>query len=209
MSKGSQALAPAQALERVAEGGLVAFPTETSWGLAADSSSAAAIDALRQWKGRAADHPLSVLVTGLEDLLRLMGEPCAAAGRLAREFWPGPLTLVVPARAHFAPGVAGPDGTLGLRCSPHPVAAELVRLAAERGLGPLTATSFNRSGEPACETRSEAERATGHEVLLVEGPDAGGGPASTVVDLCGTAPRIVRQGAVAAEQINSVLGSVS
>jgi tRNA A37 threonylcarbamoyladenosine synthetase subunit TsaC/SUA5/YrdC len=150
-------------------------------------------------------------VAGPDDLLRLLDRPRPEALKLARAFWPGPLTLVVPSRVGLAPGVAGPpgaadqQGTLGLRCSPHPVAAELVRLAYGRGLGPITATSFNRTGEAPCATRDEARRASDAEIALVEGPDAGGGAASTVVDLCGEAPRIVRQGAVAARRIHAVL----
>jgi L-threonylcarbamoyladenylate synthase len=201
-------LSPEAALERVARGGLVAFPTETSWGLGADARSDAALARLRAWKGRDAAKPLSLLVAGPADLSRLGAELSPAALRLARAFWPGPLTLVVRCKAKLGGGVAGPGGALGLRCSPHPVAAALAALAVERGIGPLTATSLNRTGARDCRTRAEAAACAGAEIPLVAGEDAGGGPPSSVVDATGAEPVVLRAGAVPESAIAAALAGV-
>jgi L-threonylcarbamoyladenylate synthase len=203
------ALDTAAALARVAAGGLVGFPTETSWGLGADARSESALAALRRWKGRDAEKPISLLVSGEADLVRLGAQLSPAAHRLVRAFWPGPLTLVVRCTTPLARGVAGPGGAVGLRCSSHPVAAALAALAAARGVGPLTATSLNRTGEPACETRAEAEACAGSEVALVAGEDAGRARASSVVDVTGAEPRVLRHGAIPWAEIESALAGVS
>ena len=193
------------ALAHVAAGGLVAFPTETSWGLGADARSDAALAKLRAWKGRDGAKPISILVAGRADLARLGAQLSPAAEKLASAFWPGPLTLVVRCAVPLAAGVAGPGGALGLRCSPHPVAAALAKLAAERGVGPLTATSLNRTGEPACRTRAEARRCAGAEVPLVAGADAGGGVPSSVVDATGEQLAVLREGALSPAAIAAAL----
>jgi L-threonylcarbamoyladenylate synthase len=195
------------ALDRVAAGGLLGFPTETSWGLGADARSEDALARLRRFKGRDAEKPISLLVAGAADLARLGAKLTPAAQRLAEAFWPGPLTLVVRCEAALARGVAGPGGAVGLRCSPHPVAARLAALAARRGIGPLTATSLNRSGERACDTRAEAEALAGAELALVAGADAGAAPASSVVDASGDEPIVLREGAVPRAAIAAALGA--
>jgi L-threonylcarbamoyladenylate synthase len=192
------------AIEHLARGGLVAFPTETSWGLGADARSDLAIARLHAWKGRDPAKPISVLVSGVDELAALGADASASARRLAAAFWPGPLTLVLRASAKLAGGVAGPGGAVGLRCSPHPAAAALARLARVRGIGPLTATSLNRSGEPDCTTRADAERLVGDTMPLMEGPDAGGEPPSTVVDATGVEPRVLREGAIPCRAIVGV-----
>jgi L-threonylcarbamoyladenylate synthase len=190
------ALAAEDAIEHLARGGLVAFPTETSWGLGADARSDLAIARLHAWKGRDPAKPISVLVGGVEDLAALGADVSAPARRLAEAFWPGPLTLVLRLSTKLAGGVAGPGGAVGLRCSPHPAAAPLAELARARGVGPLTATSLNRSGEPDCYTRGDAERLVADAMPLVEGPDAGGEPPSSVVDASDGEPRVLREGAI-------------
>ena len=202
-------LSPEAALERARAGELIGFPTETSWGLGADARSEAALALLRRWKGRDAEKPISVLVAGEADLARLGAEFGPAARRLAGAFWPGPLTLVVRCKTPLAAGVAGPGGAVGLRCSSHPVAARLAALALECGMGPLTATSLNRSGEPACRTRAEAEALAGDSLVLVAGPDAGGAEASSVVDASGAEPILLRAGAVPGDAIAAVLEGAS
>ena len=201
----STALALEAALDRIAAGELVGFPTETSWGLGADARSDDALVALRRWKGRDAERPISLLVSGEADLARLGAQLSPAAWRLAHVFWPGPLTLVVRCEAPLARGIAGPKGAVGLRCSPHPVAAALAALALQRRVGPLTATSLNRSGEPACETRARAEACVAGELLLVAGGDAGGAPASSVVDATGGEPVVLRGGAISPAEIAAAL----
>jgi L-threonylcarbamoyladenylate synthase len=202
-------IAAEAAVERVAAGGLVGFPTETSWGLGADARSEAALARLRRWKGRDADKPISVLVAGPADLARLGAELSPAARRLAEAFWPGPLTLVVRCAARLAAGVAGPGGAVGLRCSPHPVAAALARLALARGVGPITATSLNRAGELACRTRAAAEALAGEEVALLAGEDAGGAEPSSVVDARGAEPLLLREGGLSLRAITAALAGAS
>jgi L-threonylcarbamoyladenylate synthase len=193
------------AIARVAAGELVGFPTETSWGLGADARSEAALAALRRWKGRDAEKPISLLVSGEADLVRLGARLSPTARRLAQVFWPGPLTLVVRCDAPLARGIAGPKGAVGLRCSPHPVAATLAALALQRGVGPLTATSLNRSGEPACTTRAQAEACAQGEFPLVEGDAAGAALASSVVDATGDQPVVLRRGAISEAEIAAAL----
>jgi tRNA threonylcarbamoyl adenosine modification protein (Sua5/YciO/YrdC/YwlC family) len=196
----------AAALARLAADGLVAYPTETVWGLAAAAARPAAVARLRAWKGRVEDRALSLLVPDPAALDAFGVEPAAAARALAARFWPGPLTLVLHCSAHFADGVAARDGSVGFRCSPHSAAAALARAALAAGLGPLTATSLNRSGAPAARTRAEAAELCGDGPdgpALLEGawPDAGGAAPSSVVDLTGPSPRLLREGALPAREL--------
>jgi L-threonylcarbamoyladenylate synthase len=195
-------------------GGLLAYPTETVWGLGADATSEAAVARLQRWKGRDPGEPVAILVDLVDDLPRLGFEPGPGATRLASLFWPGPLTLVLRSRGRYARGVARADGAVGVRCSAHPLATALARrLRAER-VGPITATSLNRSGDPAARTWADAERLCGSEaeqprLLDVRGAEAGGDFASTVVDLTAARPVVLRWGAVAAEDLAPVLAELS
>jgi tRNA A37 threonylcarbamoyladenosine synthetase subunit TsaC/SUA5/YrdC len=126
-------------------------------------------------------------------------------------FWPGPLTLVVPVAAgRFAPGVARDDGAVGFRCSPHPAAATLARRLEGALAGPVTATSLNRTGQQPARDRAQALRicgtaASGFWLLDAAGPDAGGEAPSSVLDLTGPEPVLVREGPVGLAAIQRVL----
>lgn len=211
-------LSLAEAVDQLAAGGCVAYPTETVWGLAADATDPRAVDALRALKGRDDDAPISILVSGPERLPALGLVLGAAAARTAAHFWPGPVTLVLPPspsrRGHspgrrgcLAPGIARADGAVGVRCSPHPRAAALVAAAERAGLGPLTATSCNRSGRPPARDRGEAAAvcAGGPRLLDPEGRDADGAAPSTVVDFTGGSPRVLREGAVSEARLRALL----
>jgi len=194
-------------------GALLAYPTETLFGLGADGRSPTAVERLRRWKGREPDRPLPILVEDGEALARLGVELSPLPGRLVDAFWPGPLTLVLPCAETFAPGVARTDGAVGFRCSSHPLAAALARRVAREGIGPLTATSLNRSGEAPARTRSEAARhcdGRPGSPILVDAPDleAGGGAPSSVLDLTGPEPRMLREGAISSARIADVLREV-
>lgn len=201
------------ALDHLADDGLVAFPTETVWGLAARACSPRAVARLTLFKGRASDQPISVLIDGAKAFATLGVAHTPLLDALIEEFWPGPLTLVVsgPADGFFAPGIGGASGAVGFRCSDHPVTSRLVAEAMGRELGPLTATSFNRSGETAVESLSEAmslAQSSEDPVVLVLDPggvDAFALPPSTVVDLSDEVPRVLRKGAVEAESLDAVL----
>lgn len=203
-------LAIDEAVAWIRSGGLVAYPTETLWGLGADATSAAALERLRRWKGRRADAPLSILVDGPEALAGLGIELGDAGRRLAEVFWPGPLTLVLPAAGGFAPGVARADGAVGVRCSSHPRAAALARRLRREAAGPVTATSLNASGEPPARDRREAERCgrRGPDAPRLLDGEAGGAPASSVVDLCGAEPRLLRSGAVGEAELRAVVAGI-
>jgi len=202
-----------EAISRIRADGLVAYPTETLYGLGADARSARAVAALQAWKGRNFAQPISILVTGVGMCEALGCELGTAAQRLVAAFWPGPLTLVVHSRSQFAPGVAGPAGTLGLRCSSHPLAQTLAVRLADEDLGPLTATSLNVSGaRPAC-TRREARAACAPRpgapwLLDLPGLDAPRGGASTVVDVTGDSPRVLRQGVIHESSLRAVLSGL-
>jgi L-threonylcarbamoyladenylate synthase len=191
-------------------GGLLAYPTETVWGLGADAGSREALARLRRWKARESVVPLAVLVEGVEAAERQGFDLSGPAQSLAEAFWPGPLTLVVPSRRSLLPGVARRDGAVGLRCSAHPLAQALARRLAREGVGPVTATSLNRTGTPPARTLAEARAACdgsadAPRLLAVEGAEAGGDAESTVVDLTESPPRVLRWGAIDAEVLTPLL----
>ena len=190
-------------------GGLVAYPTETVWGLAAAADSAIGMERLRAWKRRGDDSPASILVDGVVAAEALECDLRPVARRLAAAHWPGPLTLVVACRRAFAAGVARADGAVGLRCSSHPLAAALSRRALRDGVGPITATSLNRHGEPAARTRADAERLCAGDaaprLLDVDGAEAGGDAVSTVVDVSRERPEVLRWGAIPRDEVEPML----
>jgi L-threonylcarbamoyladenylate synthase len=195
-------------------GGLLAYPTETVWGLAADARSDAAVARLLRWKGRGEAEPLAILVEVAADLARLGCELGRASQRLTTLFWPGPLTLVLPCRERYAPGVARADGALGVRCSAHPLAGALARRLRHANSGPITATSLNASGAPPARTRAQAEALCGAlpeqpRLLDVQGAECGGDAASTVVDVTGARPVVLRWGAIPADALEPVLADLA
>jgi L-threonylcarbamoyladenylate synthase len=199
-----------QALARLRADGLVGYPTETVWGLAANASSSLAVQRLQRWKGRAENSPISLLVAGVESLAGYGIALDAGARLLLEEFWPGPLTLIVSCPGLFVPGIARSDGAIGFRCSPHPLARELAEAAEAAGLGPLTATSLNRSGEPPVERHDAALRLCGvssDAPLVVDAAscDAFRESVSSVLDWSGEEPRVLRPGAISASQLGPVL----
>jgi L-threonylcarbamoyladenylate synthase len=195
----------------VREGCLLAYPTETVWGLGADSRSDAAVARLNHWKGRAASEPISILVADPDVLDPLGFEWTDSARRLAAAFWPGPLTLVLRCADRFAHGISRGDGAVGVRCSPHPISVAIARRLAAAGVGPLTSTSLNRSGAPAAEDLETARgmcgaSADGPCLLAVEGAEAGGERESTVIDATAAEPRVLRWGAVSQSELARFLG---
>jgi L-threonylcarbamoyladenylate synthase len=202
------------AVKHAAAGGMIGYPTETVWGLGVDATSEAAVDRLRNWKGRGDDAPLSILIADMADLEVFGFIVEEATLKLAGAFWPGPLTLVIPCRSSLASGVARSDGAVGVRCSAHPLAAALARRCEAEGMGPLTATSLNRSGAPPAATRGEADANVDDDpdsprILDVEGSEAGGDLATTVVDVSTARPEVLRWGSIRAAEINPVLQEIS
>jgi len=184
-------------------GRLVAYPTETFYGLAADPLSAEAIEAVFAAKGRPEKLALPLIASDRAAVRLCVGEISESAERLAAAFWPGPLTLVLPAAPALPPRLLGGGRTVGIRISPHPVAAAL---AAAFG-GAIVATSANRSGRPAPMTAAEVREALGEEIhLILDGGPTSGGQASTVLDLTTDPPRVVRSGAVPLGAVERTLG---
>lgn len=174
-------------------GGLVAFPTETFYGLGAAARLAPAVRRVFEVKGRPESRPLLVLVDSIAMVARVAGSIPPAAEPLMARHWPGPLTLIVPARPTIPEVLTAGTGTIGVRVPAHPVARALVAALGE----PVTAPSANPSGAPPATTAAAVlEYFEGLiEVVIDAGPTPGGEP-STVVDVTVDPPRILRQGAV-------------
>ena len=179
-------------------GGVVAFPTETYYGLAVDPFHSQALDRLFGIKQRSRTMPILVLVTGEEQLPLLAESVPALYKPLMRHFWPGPLTLIFPARASLPVQLTGGTGTVGIRRSPESAAN---RLLAAFG-GPITATSANLSGERAAVTADEVDRIFGDRIdCILDGGATPGGGGSTLVGIRDGALHCLREGAIAFAQV--------
>lgn len=190
-----------QALDLLQQGELVAFPTDTVYGLGAMAFDAQAIDRLYQAKGREAGKAIAILVGEAEALQQVTAGMNDMAMRLAQRFWPGPLTLVVAGHPSL-PANLSPRPTVGVRMPDHPVALTLLRRA-----GPLAVTSANLSGAPNASTAQEVfAQLQGRVALILDGGKTPGGLPSTVLDCTGSQPVILRQGPITLEQIYAVLG---
>ena len=187
----------AAVLER---GGLVAFPTETVYGLGADASNAQAVARLYAVKGRPADHPVIVHFASAQDAFAWAREVPDAARQLAARFWPGPLTLILRRSPLARDFVTGGQDTVGLRVPSHPVAQELLSLF---GSG-VAAPSANRFGLVSPTTAAHVREDLGGDVeLVLEGGASEVGIESTIVDLSGQRAVLLRPGGITEQQINS------
>ena len=207
----------AQAAQRLLEGGLVAFPTETVYGLGGDAENPQAIERIYAAKGRPSNHPVIVHVAPGADLLHWASSVPEAARRLVDHFWPGPLTLILPRAPNVPAAVAGGQDTIGLRCPSHPVAQALLRaFAALRpsGQGGVAAPSANKFGQVsptrAAHVRAEFPELNNDALIVLEGGASQVGIESTIIDLSrlqqGVGPVLLRPGHITAEQIAAVLG---
>jgi L-threonylcarbamoyladenylate synthase len=191
-----------KAAEILRAGGLVAFPTETVYGLGADASSAKAIARLYAVKRRPADHPVIVHFASAGDAFQWSREVPAAARRLADRFWPGPLTLILKRAAKAKDFVTGSQDSVGLRVPSHPVAHQLLK---EFGEG-IAAPSANRFGLVSPTTAAHVRKDLGAEVdLVLEGGPSEVGIESTIVDLSGGTPVLLRPGHISKQQLEEVL----
>lgn len=193
----------ARGAELLRRGLLVVYPTETFYGLACDPRQPEAVERIFAAKGRPERMALPLIAADREAVQWCARAVPDVAHRLMDAFWPGPLTLVLPAAEELPALLLGGGHTVGVRVSSHPVASGLARAAG----GPIVATSANRSGEPPPSTAREAQEALGDAVsLILDGGPATGGSASTVIDLTVDPPRLIRSGAVPRGAIESVLG---
>jgi tRNA threonylcarbamoyl adenosine modification protein (Sua5/YciO/YrdC/YwlC family) len=186
----------------VARGELIVIPTDTVYGLGADPANAQATARVFEVKRRARELPLPVLVADCETAQSLAAHWPEAAERLARAFWPGPLTIVVAATPAAGLRLGGSGRTVGLRQPGHSTALAL--LAAT---GPLAVTSANRSGEPPAATAADAVRQLGAAAAVyLDAGRAPGGVPSTVVDLSGPEPRVLRDGGIGQAELAGAIG---
>ncbi len=195
-----------EALEAVRSGEVIVFPTETFYGLGADALNEAAVMRVASLKGRDPENPIPLIITDMNMLKEIVTELPLMAERLINHFWPGPLTLVLPARQGLPTLLMNRDGGVGVRVSSHPVASALVK-----GLGcPLTATSANLSGKGPAKTIAEARSYFSKQVeIFIDGGRLEGKKGSTVVEIHGDQLRIIRDGEISPKELREALTSVS
>ncbi len=189
----------------ILQGGVAAFPTETFYGLGADARNEEALQKIFQIKGREENKPLLLLIGDRDWLPELVRSIPPVAGRLMKNFWPGPLTLVFEASPRLSALLTGGMGTIGVRLTPHPVAQALLAAVGRA----ITATSANLSGQPSASVAAEVFRALGNRVgAILDGGQTAGGLGSTVLDVSSPPPRIVRRGVISqAELAPFLMGS--
>jgi L-threonylcarbamoyladenylate synthase len=189
-------------LSLLRSGGVIAFPTDTAYGLGADPFNEVAIEEIFRVKGRPETKPILLLVDSLT-MAETIVERDAVLDRVAAEFWPGPLTVIVRAVSRLPAAVTAGTGTVGIRLPEAPFALELLKRFGQ----PITATSANRSGKPSCVTAEEVRSAFAESLpLIVDGgrlPARGG---STLLDLTRTPAVLLREGPVTYERLRDYFG---
>ena len=179
-------------------GGLVAFPTESFYGLAVNAMNEGAITRLLRAKKRAPNNPILILLPDMSELDRIVTRIPPPAHRLMEVFWPGGLTLIFEAAETISPQLTANTGKIGVRLSSHAIATGLARALG----GPITGTSANLAGQPACVSAKEVLIALGDAVdLILDGGKTAGGKGSTVLDVTVDPPRMLRKGMVKEESI--------
>lgn len=194
------------AADRLAAGELVAFPTETVYGLGARADVDAATAQIFQAKGRPVGHPLIVHVHEAAGAQAFAADWPALAQRLAQAFWPGPLTVIVPRRPGMGEAAAGGQDTIGLRCPSHPVAQALLRAAAARGVRGVAAPSANRFGRVSPTTAAHVQAEFGEAVTVLDGGACEVGIESAIVDCSRGRLVLLRPGALTRAQIEAAAG---
>ena len=203
MSQGENA----QALKN---GALIAFPTETVYGLGADASNEKAVARIYEVKGRPQDHPLILHIASMNDITYWAEEISDYAITLARSFWPGPMTLIFKRSENAKDFVTGGQDTVGLRVPDHALALELLQECKKIGVHAIAAPSANRFGHVSPTTAAAVqEEIAAHlsaQDLILDGGAAQVGLESTIIDCTGDAPRILRPGAITQEMIEKATG---
>jgi L-threonylcarbamoyladenylate synthase len=193
------------AVAALRRGELVVLPTDTVYGIAADAFAPAAVGKLLETKGRGRDMPVPVLVGAWRTIDGLAAEVTPVARQLVEAFWPGPLTLVVRAAGSLAWDLGETRGTVAVRMPLHPVALQVLEQT-----GPLAVSSANRTGLPPATDAAEAARQLGTAVPIYLDGGASGDPVpSTILDLTGDVPRVLRSGALPLERLREVVPDLS
>ena len=201
---GQDPAAIARAVQTLTAGGLLGLPTETVYGLAADSLRDEAVAKIYAAKGRPADHPLIVHVASQAQVPLFADEVPAFAQRLMDAFWPGPLTLILPRRPGVATASAGGQASIGLRCPSHPVAQAVLQACAAAGMPGLSAPSANQFGRVSPTTARHVQGEFGDALLILDGGECEVGIESTIVDCTRGAPVLLRPGQITRTQIEQV-----
>ncbi len=186
----------------ILSGKVIAFPTDTFYGLGTDPFNLAAITELFRVKRRSADRPIPLLVASLDQAADLVANPPQLFFTLAKKFWPGPLTIVAPASRQIPLKVTANTGRVGVRWPRSPLAEALITAVGR----PLTGTSANLSEHPACSTAAQVEEQIGDSLpLILDGGSTAGGNPSTVVQLQGDRARILRFGSITESELKEFL----
>jgi L-threonylcarbamoyladenylate synthase len=194
------------AVAELVAGRLVAFPTETVYGLGARADDDAAVAAIFAAKGRPAEHPLIVHIASPAQALEFAAAWPASAQRLAAAFWPGPLTLIVLRRAGVASAAAGGQASIGLRCPSHPVALRLLAAALVAGVPGVAAPSANRFGRVSPTRADHVLAEFGGAVPVLDGGDSEVGIESAIVDCSAAVAALLRPGQLPRQHLEAVLG---
>ena len=192
-----------EAARIVGLGGVIAFRTDTFYGLGADPLNAAAVQKIRDLKGREDNKPILLIISDPQQAKRFIKNPTPAFKSVADRFWPGPITLVGYATSELPAELTADSGTIGVRLPNDDDVRSLVRKCG----GALTATSANTSGNAPARSAAEVDRYFSDGLdLILDGGEVTVTEPSTVVDLSGTAPRLIREGAITREQLTEYLG---
>ncbi len=194
----------AHTLEILQAGGLVAFPTDTVYGVGALAFDGKAVESIYAAKDRPIEKAIPILIGDAGDISKVASLVSTMAKKLAERFWPGPLTIVIPKSASLPESVSATE-TVGVRVPDHVVARSVLRAA-----GPMAVTSANISGKPSPSTAQEVfEQLNGRIALIIDGGKTLGGVSSTVVDCTNMKPRTLREGPISLEEILAIQGDDS
>lgn len=206
IAHGNDTAALQRAAAELAAGELVAFPTETVYGLGARADDDAAVAKIFAAKGRPSDHPLIVHVSDVAAARAFASEWPGSAQKLADAFWPGPLTVIVPRRSGMGTASAAGQPSIGLRCPSHPVARALLDAAAALGVAGVSGPSANRFGRISPTTAAHVQEEFGDSLSILDGGECEAGIESVIVDCSRGAPRLLRPGVLTREQLETALG---
>ncbi len=191
-----------RAVTILTDGGIIAYPTETFYGLGVDATHEEAIGKIFAVKGRNFKNPVSLIIAKPEDINMLVTDVPETAKKLIDAFWPGALTIVFQASDTVSPLLTAGTGKIGLRVSSHPIALKIVQNMKK----PLTATSANLSGAPECSTASEVTGQIGGKIdAILDGGKTPGGASSTLIDVTLNPPVVLREGSISRQSIKEHL----
>ena len=195
-----------QAADALCAGELLGLPTETVYGLAADASNENAVAKIFKAKGRPSNHPLIVHVASADQVNKFASEVPAFAQSLMNQFWPGPLTLILPRNEGMAAAAAGGQNSVGLRCPSHPVALQVLKACASKRVWGVAAPSANLFGRVSPTSAAHVQSEFGEELLILDGGECDVGIESSIVDCTRGVPVLLRPGQISRTQIEQACG---